>query len=75
MLEVEAYVVDIEGAACADDAGLLNPLLHCFQRNIFNVNVWALPAIEVQACPSLMALSTFQQGSAENAMTSRLGRA
>ncbi|CAL8463844.1 g3378 [Coccomyxa elongata] len=46
VLEVEAYVVDIEGAACADDAGLLNPLLHCFQRNIFNANVWALPAVE-----------------------------
>lgn len=57
VLEVEAYVVDVEGAACADDAGLLNPLLHCFQRNIFNVNVWALPAVEVQAISSLMALS------------------
>ena len=50
-MEVEAYVVDIEDAACADDAGLLNPLLHCFQRNIFNVNVWVLPAIEVRSVP------------------------
>ncbi len=62
MLEVEAYVVDIEGVACADDAGLLNPLLHCFQRNIFNVNVWALPAVEVHAIPYLVALTIFLQG-------------
>ena len=51
-MEVEAYVVDMEDAAFADDAGLLNPLLHCFQRNIFNVNVWALPAVEVRGVPS-----------------------
>ena len=50
-MEVEAYVVDIENVACADDDGLLNPLLHCFQRNIFNVNVWALPAVEVCDVP------------------------
>ena len=51
-MEVEAWVVDIEHAAGADDAGLLNPLLHCFQRHVFNVNVWALPAVEV---PPLLA--------------------
>ena len=47
MLEVEAYLVDIEHVACADDEGLLNPLLHCYQKKIFNVNVWALPAVKV----------------------------
>lgn len=47
VLEVEAYVVDIENVAASDDAGLLNPLLHCFQKSVFNVNVWALPAVEV----------------------------
>lgn len=46
-MEVEAYVVDIENAAGADDVGLINPLLHCYQDYVFNVNVWALPAVEV----------------------------
>ena len=46
-MEVEAFMVDIEGAADPDMAGLINPLLHCFQNCVFNVNVWALPAVEV----------------------------
>ena len=47
-MEVEVFVVDIKGAADADLAGLINPLLHCFQNCVFNVNVWALPAVEVR---------------------------
>lgn len=31
LLEVEAWVVDVRDAAGADDAGILNPLLHRFQ--------------------------------------------
>jgi hypothetical protein len=50
LLEVEAYVVDVENAAGADDEGLINPLLHCYHKGFFNVNVWALPAVEV-GCP------------------------
>ena len=46
-MEVEAYVVDVENAAHADEAGLINPLLHCYQDCVFNVNVWALPAVQV----------------------------
>ena len=46
-MEVEAYVVDIKGAADADVDGLINPLLHCYQNCVFNVNVWALPAVQV----------------------------
>ena len=34
MLEVEAWVVDIRNAACADDAGILNPLLHRYQARL-----------------------------------------
>ena len=47
-MEVEAYVVNIEGAAHADEDGLINPLLHCYQDYVFNVNVWALPAVQVR---------------------------
>ena len=47
-MEVEVFVVDIKGAADADLAGLINPLLHCFQNCVFNVNVWAMPAVEVR---------------------------
>ena len=46
-MEVEAYVVDIENAADPDEDGLINPLLHCYQNCVFNVNVWALPAVQV----------------------------
>ena len=46
-MEVEAYVVDIQNAADADVDGLINPLLHCYQNCVFNVNVWALPAVQV----------------------------
>lgn len=45
-MEVEAYVVDVENAADADEDGLVNPLLHCYQDCVFNVNVWALPAVQ-----------------------------
>ena len=47
-MEVEVFVVDIKGAADADLAGLINPLLHCFQNCVFNVNVWAMPAVEAR---------------------------
>ena len=46
-MEVEAYVVDVENAADPDEAGLINPLLHCYHDCVFNVNVWALPAVQV----------------------------
>jgi CMP-N-acetylneuraminic acid synthetase len=31
LLEVEAWVVDVRDAAGADDAGILNPMLHRFK--------------------------------------------
>ena len=46
--------MDIEGAANADEDGLINPLLHCYQDYVFNVNVWALPAVQV--CSRLCSL-------------------
>lgn len=45
-------MVNIENAADADVAGLINPLLHCYQNCVFNVNVWALPAVEVCSPPA-----------------------
>ena len=65
-MEVEAFVVDVEGAADADMAGLINPLLHCFQNCVFNVNVWALPAVEVLAqCHSLSKDRPVSQGKSQ----------
>jgi hypothetical protein len=48
-MDVEAFIVNIEHPADTDEAGLVNPLLHCYQICIFNVNVWALPAVQARS--------------------------
>jgi hypothetical protein len=57
MVEVTAHVVTIRNAAGADDAGIVNPLLHCFQDGSCGMHVFGLPAVKVCSYPDIIVSS------------------
>ncbi len=47
-VEVEAFRVNVKNAAAADEDGILNPILHRYLANAVSLDVFALPAVQVQ---------------------------